>query len=318
MATIVRCPQCSTPLRVGPELVGKKVRCPACNHIFEAPLSEDPFSAAGALPNSSAEEEWKNLNLERDNPLSPRDRITAQASSSPATPSEKEKFEPWKTLNLSLDEPKQTPSSPAEGQQESPLPLRPRDSEPSEDRPKRARLLDEHEEMRDCPTCGKLIYRESRSCSWCGERLTGRKTGLSSRDDDEEYGERQREDEHDRPRRFRRDWEPHRGDTIMTLGIISLVIGLANFMLCIPWIVGIPLGIAAWWMASVDLGKMRRGEMDLAGESSTRSGYVCAIFGVIINSLIMLLCVGYIAFIFIAVILANEQKQRNNPPAFRR
>jgi len=316
MSLIVRCPQCSTPLRVGEELVGKKVRCPTCHQVFDAPLSQEPSFPAGAFPNRSADEQWKNLNLEREAPLPPKESGTGSADSSAPAAAEREKIEPWKTLNLSLDEPKQNPSSLPQGHQELPLPLRSRDSEPSDDRPKRARLLDEHEEMRECPTCGKLIYRESRSCSWCGERLTGRRIGSTSRDEDDEYGDRQREDYDDRPRRFRRDWAPHRGDTIMTLGIISLVIGLANFMLCIPWIVGIPLGIAAWWMASVDLGKMRRGEMDLAGESSTRSGYVCAIFGVIINSLIMLLCVGYIAFI--AVILANEQKQRNNPPAFRR
>jgi predicted Zn finger-like uncharacterized protein len=322
MSVIVRCPQCATQLRVGEELIGKKVRCPSCSHIFVAPATESP-APSSSVPGKGAEgnnEGWKGLNLELGGDPTPASSPASRPAPAPAPTPPTETVDPWKTMNLSLDEPEPAPPKQRE---ELPLPTREssggRDREDDEPRP-RARLLDDHEEMRNCPTCGKMIYREASSCSWCGERFNrggGRRTPRY----DEEDRDRDRDrDYDDRPRRRRRDWEPHRGNTIMTLGIISLVTGFANFALCIPWLIGLPMGIIAWWMATVDLGKINRSEMDPEGESSTRSGYICAIIGTIANSLIMLLCVGYIGFI--GFMIANEQNGRNqrnnNPPGFRR
>lgn len=72
-------------------------------------------------------------------------------------------------------------------------------------------------------------------------------------DDDEEY------EEDDRPRK-----EPHRGMTILILGIVAI----AFFHLVGPF---------AWYMGAVDLRKMREGRMDRRGESETRVGYILGI-----------------------------------------
>ncbi|MFQ3593562.1 MAG: hypothetical protein SNJ82_10320, partial [Gemmataceae bacterium] len=251
----------------------------------------------------------------------------AVPSSSPPTPTQK--VERLKTLNLSLDEPKspRSATTASEPREEPPLPSSSRDRS---DKPQpRARLLDDHEEMRDCPTCGKMIHREATSCSWCGERF-GRSRVQRDRYEDEENEQRYR-DYDDRPRYRRRDWEPHRGDTITIMGIFSLVMGLANFGLCIccfpipiPIVggpLGIVLGIVGWWMASVDLGKMRRNEMDPAGESSTRSGCICVILGTVVNGLSMLLSCVFLIIVVAAMISDNFAKQNNrdnNVPVFRR
>lgn len=57
--------------------------------------------------------------------------------------------------------------------------------------------------------------------------------------------------------------EPHRGSTILTLGILSL-------FLC-----GVFTGIPAWIMGKHDLAKMKAGTMDPQGEGSTRAGMIC-------------------------------------------
>jgi hypothetical protein len=55
---------------------------------------------------------------------------------------------------------------------------------------------------------------------------------------------------------------PHRGGTILTLGILSLVV-------C-PL-----LGIAAWLMGDDDLQKMKNGAMDASGRDITNAGRIC-------------------------------------------
>jgi predicted Zn finger-like uncharacterized protein len=82
------------------------------------------------------------------------------------------------------------------------------------------------------------------------------------------------DDYDDRPRRRRRkrgDYVPHRGSTILVLGILSLVLG----------IVGIVLGPMAWSMGNNDLREMRAGRMDPEGEGSTNAGRVCGIIATI-------------------------------------
>lgn len=91
------------------------------------------------------------------------------------------------------------------------------------------------------------------------------------------------EDDLDRPGRRRPpvDYDedrmrPHRGATILTLGILSLVLS------CIPlaaWVLG---GIALG-MANNDLQAMARRRMDPAGQGQTRAGQVCGIIGVILG-----------------------------------
>lgn len=63
--------------------------------------------------------------------------------------------------------------------------------------------------------------------------------------------------------------KPHRGTTILVLGILSLV-------LCAP------LGIAAWIMGNSDLKEMDAGVMDPSGRSTTNAGRICGIIGTIL------------------------------------
>lgn len=82
------------------------------------------------------------------------------------------------------------------------------------------------------------------------------------------------EDEDYRPARTRRrgsrGLKPHRGDTIMMMGILS-------FFVAQPI-----LGIIAWFMGHADLKEIRSGVMDPEGESQTRTGMICGMISTII------------------------------------
>lgn len=99
----------------------------------------------------------------------------------------------------------------------------------------------------------------------------------------ESYRERDRDyDRDDRDfddrdfERGRRRLPPHRGDTVLWLGVAGLVLGLLG---CIP------LGIAPWIMGSQDLAAMRAGRMDPSGEGNTKTGYIMGIIGTIVFAL---------------------------------
>jgi hypothetical protein len=64
----------------------------------------------------------------------------------------------------------------------------------------------------------------------------------------------------------RRDYFPHRGTTILSLGILSLIPP------CCPI-----LGPIAWYMGNADLREMRAGRMDPEGEGYTNAGRICGI-----------------------------------------
>lgn len=91
----------------------------------------------------------------------------------------------------------------------------------------------------------------------------------------------------------RRDAEPDRGVLVLSLGIISLT-GLLVW--CIP-VIGflmVPIcalmGLAAWIIGQIDLGKMKRGQMDDRNRGLTQAGWICGILGVVLNSLMTLTC----------------------------
>jgi hypothetical protein len=152
-----------------------------------------------------------------------------------------------------------------------------------------------------CPTCSAtFVAAVSGSAPPPGERLPEetepelnlvdeaspeRPARRRRREDDyEEY------DDDDRyRRRRRRDLAPHRGSTVLTLGILSLVI-------CWPI-----LGPIAWAMGSTDLTEMRQGRMDPEGEGITNAGRICgmiaSIFGIIG---VILFCIYVFAFISLA------------------
>ena len=83
----------------------------------------------------------------------------------------------------------------------------------------------------------------------------------------------------ERPGAVRRDWEPHRGRLILTLG------GLAEFCAAFACVLGVtaPLavgfGVSAWLMARRDLARMREGLIDPEGRQSTELGGTLGLAG---------------------------------------
>lgn len=63
---------------------------------------------------------------------------------------------------------------------------------------------------------------------------------------------------------------PHRGAAVLVLGILGLATGC-----------GI-LGIIAWVMGTKDLRLMAAGQMDRAGESTTKAGRICGIIAALL------------------------------------
>jgi len=72
--------------------------------------------------------------------------------------------------------------------------------------------------------------------------------------------------------------EPHRGTTILVLGILGLVV----CQIC---------GIIAWVMANKDIPKMEAGTMDPEGLGQTKAGKICGIIAVILL-IVMLIIVA--------------------------
>lgn len=79
-------------------------------------------------------------------------------------------------------------------------------------------------------------------------------------DDEDEF-----DDDRDVHRPFRRADSPHRGGTILALGIISLVIFPYATVVCGP---------LAWVMGNADLAEIRAGRMDPGGEGTVQAGRV--------------------------------------------
>ena len=99
---------------------------------------------------------------------------------------------------------------------------------------------------------------------------------------------------------------PHRGGLIVGLGVTSLISGLVTVLMCpccapiglLTTVVALSTGIPAWIMASQDVKSMHRGTMDASGIGSTKTGKVCAIIGIV-------MCVIGIVLSFALFILAR-------------
>jgi hypothetical protein len=119
-----------------------------------------------------------------------------------------------------------------------------------------------------CPGCGRRVGWDVLRCPYCDEEL---EPELS-------YG---------RPPRspvLRRDWVPHRGRVVLTLGNISMALGgLALCTAGLAALASIPLGITAWTFAQQDLSQMREGVMDPQGRSDTEAGRTGGILGVVLG-----------------------------------
>lgn len=96
---------------------------------------------------------------------------------------------------------------------------------------------------------------------------------------------------------------PHRGPTVLTLGIVSLAInllsmvgGLAFAPCCFGTIIPVGLAIPAWVMANTDVRLMYEGRMDPSGLSPTTAGRVCAIISIVLSSIGIVLALLVVVF----------------------
>ncbi len=83
---------------------------------------------------------------------------------------------------------------------------------------------------------------------------------------------------------------PHRGSTVLSLGIAALV---CNFAL-IP-------GILAWVFGRSDMREINAGRMDPEGRGMTQAGMILGIIGTLIPLVIFMI---YVIFIIIVVVIA--------------
>lgn len=73
---------------------------------------------------------------------------------------------------------------------------------------------------------------------------------------------------------------PHRGETILTMGMLAVFVLPPVF------------GPVAWWMGRRDLARMRRGEMDPAGQGLTKTGWMCGIGATLVSAILLtIICV---------------------------
>jgi hypothetical protein len=104
---------------------------------------------------------------------------------------------------------------------------------------------------------------------------------------------------------------PHRGQTIMVLGILSLVMG------------GIVLGPIAWIMGRSDLAEMDAGRMDRSGRDNTNTGRVCGMIATLLHgtglAVGLFCCLGYFMFMgamFSAAVGSSAKMQAQSQKAF--
>ena len=171
-------------------------------------------------------------------------------------------------------------------------------------------------EIISCPSCHrKLQVPESLlgqdvQCPTCGATFVGAAAGQPSGPEPpsvrpapaypppagrpaREHYEDDRAD-HDEFRyrsRPRRDVLPHRGSTVLALGILSLVV-------CAP-----VLGPIAWSMGHTDLNEIRAGRMDPDGEGLTNAGKICGMIGTILGIISIVLV--FVWFLMVATILSH-------------
>jgi hypothetical protein len=80
----------------------------------------------------------------------------------------------------------------------------------------------------------------------------------------------------------RRDCEPHRGELLGRLSLVTSWLAAAGALLVIPGLLALALAVAVRVMARHDLALMRLGGMDPAGEDDTRQAGVESIFAALV------------------------------------
>src|SRR6266851_4295818 len=141
----------------------------------------------------------------------------------------------------------------------------------------------------ECPSCGKklkvpdnLIGKQVR-CADCAGTFTAENRSAAPppppsvpvpRDRNRNDFDDDDDDRRPSRRRSRRgdangNYAPHRGGLVLAFGIISIVCAITGVF----FIVGLPLGIVAWWWGSHDMKEIDAGRMDPLGQSNTQFGF---------------------------------------------
>lgn len=125
---------------------------------------------------------------------------------------------------------------------------------------------------RRCTYCGEEILTTAEKCPHCRESLDVSDTA--------KRGSSQR-----LPASAFRKLAPHRGGTILAIGVLSF------------FCAGIVLGPMAWVMGRHDLLEMEQGRMDPAGQGMTQAGKVCGMIVTIgaISLTVLLMCLFVVA-----------------------
>jgi len=144
------------------------------------------------------------------------------------------------------------------------------------------------EDFDRCTYCRSRLRRGTRRCPTCG---TPQK-------------ERDESDERDR-QPARRDYEPHRGTLISSLGTFSIILGVPGLCGALYWafalasLVGAGLGIATLVMARGDLKQMERNIIDPDGRASTLTGQTNGFVGTVLGLVgILMGAVVQLSFLF--------------------
>lgn len=91
---------------------------------------------------------------------------------------------------------------------------------------------------------------------------------------------------------------PHRGVSILVLGIVGLVVGLSGSFCCgVFGIAGCICGIIAWVMANNDLRQMDTGVMDPSGRGLAQAGKICGIISVILSIVLFIISLLFIGLV---------------------
>jgi len=202
MPIIVSCPTCSGQLRVADDLIGRKVRCPACHAIFEAtelapppPEEEPPSQREPRLPSPGPD-----ISLETMPPAPLPDDVPL------------EKLPPAPIPSLSLDTEKEEPAGTPDGDPFGKLRVVEIDLPPGE---------------RSAPQRPAPQPREEEE-----EEPRRRRFEREDEDDDRRTGG-------SRYYMPRRDCEPHRGGLVLTMGVLSLVLTFVCGLVPVSLIFGI-------------------------------------------------------------------------------
>jgi hypothetical protein len=323
MPTIITCPSCEKQLRLPDELIGRPVQCPTCGNRINASMDGNgapppPMPASPPDPPSPAPRAISpfgfDMDLSLDNP-SP----TSSSSPSQSTPRQQplsdpeerraaEPIPPWRPPAelAKIDDPDLVDDRDQDRRRE-------RDSDRDRDRSgNRGKALDND---RDWLDRGRDRDRNrdrdgDRARDRDRDRDRDREREWDGDKDRDRDRDRQRERDRDRDldidkdrrrswregeKEPRRDAIPHRGGTILALGVTGLALMFVTSGMFFP--ISLVLGLCAWIMGGGDLRRMQAGEMDPEGHGSTMGGYICGIIATLFATLVTLSCISIVVLV---------------------